>query len=329
MRWLFAMFLALPMAWGAKTLDIYVIDVEGGQATLIVTPNKQTLLVDCGWPGFGGRDASRIAAAAKKAGIKKIDYLMTTHFHRDHVGGVNQLLEKLPVATFVDHGDNIETDKGAQELNNAYQKALGSGKRMSVKPGDSIPLKGVQADIITANGQMISSQGAANPLCGKEPRRAEDPTENARSTGVLLTFGKFRFIDLGDLTWNKELDLMCPSARVAPVDVYLTTHHGMNMSGPAAIVHALRPRVALMNNGARKGGTPEAFQVVKSSPGLEDFWQLHFAVAGGKENNVADPFIANPDENCQGQYLKLSANADGSFSVTNSRNKYSKTYAAR
>ena len=143
--------------------------------------------------------------------------------------------------------------------------------------------------------------------------RDEDKTENARSLGTLITFGKFRIIDLGDLTWNKEHDLVCPNNKIGTVDVYLTTHHGMNMSGPAAIVHALHPRVAIMNNGARKGGTPEAWQVVHSSPGIEDIWQVHYAVAGGKENNAPDTFIANVDEQCEGKYIKLSVQPDGTL----------------
>jgi competence protein ComEC len=144
-----------------------------------------------------------------------------------------------------------------------------------------------------------------------------------------VRYGKFRFVDLGDLTWNKELDLVCPANRLGPVDVYLTTHHGMDTSGPAAIVHSLAPRVAIMNNGAKKGGAVPAWQVLKSSPGLEDLWQVHFALGGGKENNVAEEMIANPDEACKGLGLMVSAGKNGAFSVTNERNGKTKQYAAR
>jgi competence protein ComEC len=161
-------------------------------------------------------------------------------------------------------------------------------------------------------------------------KRDADPTENARSTGMLITYGKFRMLDIGDLTWNKELELVCPNNLIGTVDLYLTTHHGLALSGPPALVHALRPRVAIMNNGARKGGNPAAWQIIKDSPGLEDIWQLHYSVEGGKEHNAPDSFIANVDEvGDAGSYFKVSAESDGSFTVTNSRNKYHKEYRAR
>lgn len=325
---LFAALTCAITAQAAKTLDFYFIDVEGGQATLIVSPSKQSMLVDAGWPGYNSRDAARIAAAAKAAGVKQIDYLVVTHFHTDHVGGVPQLIEKLPVKTFVDHGANTETGKNAKELFDAYEKAVATGKHMTVKPGDTIPMKGLDVTVVTAGGDHINSPlkggGEANPMCGKS--FPEDPTENARSLGFVMQFGKFRFVDLGDLTSKKELELVCPENRIGPVDVYLTTHHGLAASNAEGIVHALKPRVAVMNNGAKKGGSPEAWEIIHNSPGLEDLWQVHFSIAGGKENNSAEPMIANLVENCEGKYIKLSANADGSFTIYNSRNKYQKTY---
>jgi hypothetical protein len=180
-----------------------------------------------------------------------------------------------------------------------------------VTPGDLIALGEAKVGVLTANGERIRAAfrgaGQPNPYCSAAEREKDDPSENARSVGILLTFGKFRFIDLGDLTWNKELDLICPNNRVGQVDVYLTSHHGLSISGSKALVWALHPRVAIMNNGARKGGEAEAWQVVTSSPGLEDLWQLHYALAGGKEHNVAYSYIASPAEKCEGQYLKLSA----------------------
>lgn len=318
----------------AKTLDFYFIDVEGGQATLIVTPSKQSLLVDAGWPGFNKRDAERIKAAAKSAGIKHIDYLAVTHHHTDHVGGVPQIVAMLPVKNFIDHGPNNETTKGAKELSEAYDEAVKTGNHMVMKPGDKIPLKGLDITVVAANGERIGSAlagaGAANPLCDAALKFPEDKSENARSLGFVLNFGKFRFVDLGDLTSAKELNLVCPNNLLGTVDVYLTTHHGLDTSNPKAIVHALRPRVAIMNNGAKKGGVPAAWKVIKDSPGLEDLWQVHFAIAGGKETNVPDPMVANiTEENDEGKALKISASEDGSFTVTNTRNKYSKTYAKK
>ncbi len=322
---------ALPLA-AARNLEIYFIDVEGGQATLIVSPSGQSMLVDAGWPGFGGRDAARIKAAAELAGVRQIDYLLMTHYHTDHVGGIPQLVEKMPVVHFVDHGPNTETGKNADALAAAYQKVIEKGKRLVVKPGDKIPLQGVQIDVIAARGNLISSplKGAGAPnACQGVERKADDDTENGRSVGFLLTYGKFRFIDLADLTWNKELDLVCPNNLIGTVDVYLVSHHGMNISNAPPIVHALRPRVAIMNNGAKKGGSPDAWRVIRQSPGLEDLWQLHYSVPAGKENNSTDELIANPDENCQGHWIKLSAQPSGAFTVINSRNNFRKTYKPR
>lgn len=312
----------------AKTLDVYFIDVEGGQATLVVTPAKQALLIDAGWPGFSGRDADRIVRAAKKAGVKNIDYLITTHYHMDHVGGVPQLAEKMPVKNFVDHGANIESGKQADELYKNYEAVAAKGNRITVKPGDTIPLKGVELRVVTANGEHVTTGGSSNPLCAGRTF-PEDKSENARSVGFLLTFGKFRMIDLGDLTSRKEAELACPENRVGTVDLYLTTHHGLAQSNAQEIVHALKPRVAVMNNGAKKGGQPEAWKTVKASPGLEDLWQLHFSVAGASEHNSPEAMIANLAEQCAGKYIRVSASQDGSFTVLNERNGYTKTYAAR
>lgn len=324
--------LALPAA--EKTLDIYFIDVEGGQATLLVTPDKQSMLIDTGWPGFGDRDADRIVKVAKKAaGLKKIDNLLITHYHRDHVGGITQLLSKMSVGTFIDHGPNRETGAAADQLMEAYTKAASSGQRQSVKPGDAIALKGAEVVVLTADGNVIDKPvaggGQANPLCASAMKKEDDPSENARSLGVLVTFGSFKFIDIGDLTWNKELELACPMNKVGPVSLYVTTHHGMDISGPEALVHALRPRVAVMNNGSRKGGTPAAWKIVKSSPGLEDLWQLHFANAGGQEFNVSNAFLADLNDTGEGNYIKVSATKAGAMTVFNSRNKHTKMYAAK
>jgi beta-lactamase superfamily II metal-dependent hydrolase len=314
----------------AETLEVYFVDVEGGQATLVVSPSGESMLVDAGWPGYGGRDAERIVAAAKAAGVKQIDYLLVTHYHLDHVGGVPPLAAKIPIVHFVDHGAVIDTDKDAQSLFAAYRPVREKGQHLVVKPGDKIPLKGLDVEVVAAAGKLITAPlegaGAPNPLCATTPQRAPDPTENAQSVGIIIRFGKFRLANLADLTWNKELELVCPVNRVGTVDVYLSTHHGMNLSGSAAMVHALAPRVAIMNNGARKGGSPDVWQIVRSSPGLEDIWQLHYAVEAGRENNAPERFIANREERCQGYGLKLSARADGSFTVTNLRNGYAKAY---
>ncbi|MBM3775562.1 MAG: MBL fold metallo-hydrolase [Acidobacteria bacterium] len=335
MRALFALLVLAASMSAAKTLDVYFIDVEGGQATLVVAPSGESMLTDAGWPGFNGRDSGRIAAAAKAAGIQQIDYFVASHYHLDHVGGAGELAAKVPIRAFVDHGPTVESGADADKLFGVYRAARDKGRHLRVKPGDTIPLKGLNVQVVAAGGEKIARSlkgpgaGAANGLCASTPMKEEDKGENARSVGTLVSFGDFRMINLGDLTWNKERDLVCPSNPIGAVDVYLTTHHGLDSSGPRAIVHALRPRVVVMNNGARKGGTAEALQVIRSSPGLEDVWQLHYSLNAGKDLNAADTFIANTDESCSGQWLKLSVSPDGSFTLTNSRNRYSKQYKPR
>ena len=319
---------ALP---AAKTLDFYFVDVEGGQATLVVSPTKQTLLVDTGWPGLNMRDATRIAAAAKRAGVKQIDYLVVTHYHTDHAGGVPQLVGKLPVRTFADHGESVEHGENEDRLYNRYVKARETGQHLQVKPGDKIPMKGLDVTVLTSAGQGIASPmpgaGQPNPACATTKPLEADASENAQSVGILIQYGSFRMIDLGDLTWNKENELVCPVNKIGTVDLYLTTHHGMNISNSPAIVQALHPRVAVMNNGARKGGSPEAWQVVHNSPGLQDIWQVHYAMDGGKDHNSPEAMIANIyDKDDEANWLKVSADANGEITVYNSRNKFEKTY---
>ncbi|HSP69535.1 MAG TPA: MBL fold metallo-hydrolase [Bryobacteraceae bacterium] len=316
--------LAAGAAQAAKTLDIYFIDTEGGQATLVVAPSGQSLLIDTGYTGFGGRDTVRIATAAKEAGVKRIDHLLITHFHDDHVGGVANLLDRLPVANYLDHGPSIETNG----YPSSYAAAFAKGQHQVVAPGDKIAMKDLDVTVVAAGGETISRSGDRNPSCAgiAERQTNEENTENAQSAAVVIQFGKFRFADLGDLTWNKSLALLCPENKVGKIDLFLTTHHGGESSNA---IWGMAPRVAIMNNGPAKGGDPLGWKTVMASPGLEDLWQLHFALAGGKETNVPDTFIANVDANDQGRHLKVSALADGSFTVTNPRNKFSKTYAAK
>jgi len=325
---------ALTFAGGAlarapKPLQIYLIDVEGGQATLVVGPSHESMLIDTGWPNFNGRDAERIARAAKAAKIKQIDYVLITHYHRDHVGGVTQLAERMKIVTFVDHGPNLEDSDAAREDYAAYEKVVAKARRIMVRAGDGIPIKGLTVRVLTAAGEHIADPlpgaGEANMYCDSEPNAAPDPSENARSLGVLITYGKFRFIDLGDLTKKKELELACLNNLVGKVDLYLVTHHGLDQSNAKAIVWGLHPRVAIMNNGAHKGGSPEAWQTVHDSPGLEDLWQLHYAEDAGKEHNTGEKFIANSGGK-DGNYINVAADPDGRFTVENSGNRFRREY---
>jgi competence protein ComEC len=327
---------AEPAAPAQKGLQIYFVDVEGGQATLFVTPEGQSLLIDTGWPGNNGRDADRIAAAAKAAGIKKIDFVLITHYHDDHVGGAPQLAAKIPVGTFIDHGENRETSDGsASRVYAAYQQLLASGKykNITAKPGEVLPISGMQVRVVSADGQLIERAlpggGKENPVCANAAKPSVDVTENPRSVGTLITFGKLRVLDLGDLTADKEMELTCPMNKIGAVDIYIASHHGWLQSGSAALVHGITPRVAIMDNGAKKGGSPSAWDVIEKSPGLQDLWQLHYSEEGGDAHNVAAPFLANLQGPDTGNYLKVTAQMDGSFAVFNSRTRDTKKYEAK
>ena len=316
-------------AQAEKPLQIRFIDVEGGQATLIVSPSGESLLVDTGYPGLNGRDADRIAGAVKDAGLSRIDYLIVTHYHADHVGGVPALASRVPIGTFVDHGPTVEEGEQPAALYNAYLETRAKGRHVVARPGDTLPIKGLDVRFVSAAGDLITKPlpgaGQTNPLCASYTPHDPDPTENARSVGMVMSFGRFRLLDLGDLTWNKEHGLACPNNLLGTVSVYLTTHHGLDQSGAAVLVHAVRPRVAVMNNGARKGGNPSAWRIIKEAPGLEDLWQIHSSVEGAANSNVAEAFIANRDETTA-HGIRISAQRDGSFTVTNDRNGHTKTY---
>jgi competence protein ComEC len=397
-----------------KTLDIYYIDTEGGQSTLFVAPSGETLLVDTG--NSGDRDLGRIVETLKGAGVKQIDHMWTTHYHGDHVGSLLALAKEFPMMRFYDHGTPNAGDRIVSAAFLTAYEELSKGKRTIVKPGDKVRMTGLDVTTVASANQFIRTNlpggGKANPACaGVKPKDEStyfDP-DNGDSAGFIMTYGKFRTVDLGDLTWNGELDLMCPTNRIGTVDLYLVSHHGLDRSGSPALVNALAPRVAVMNNGTRKGGAPDVFKGLFASPGLEDVWQLHWSYNAGLDNLPAT-FIANVDDNAtiagvltapppaprgggpggpgaagpvaapsagapagafppqvaaggppagapagpggpagpgrQGggrggpgggaaaahtpaHLIKVSAHADGSFTVTNTRNGFSKTYQAR
>jgi competence protein ComEC len=323
----------------AGTLDIYFIDVEGGQATLIVTPSGQSMLVDTGWPTDTLRDAERIAAAMKKAGVGTVDYLVITHYHADHVGGMEQLASRVKFRNVITHGPTTETGSGADTMMATFRRALAASgaKEIVVKPGETIPLKGVDVKVLASNRQLIDApaKGAANALCEGVVPRPADKSDNSASVGMLFTFGNFRFLDLGDVTQDLEYQMACPVNRIGEVDLFLTTHHGAASSNAPVLVHALKSRVAIMNNGARKGGDLPVLQTVKSAPGLEDLWMLHYSVAAGAEGNVEEPRIANlgdvsdPAVKDTGFGINVTVQPTGAFTVVNERNNLTKTYPAR
>jgi beta-lactamase superfamily II metal-dependent hydrolase len=347
----------------AKPLDIYYIDTEGGQATLFVAPNGKTVLVDTG--NSGARDPQRIAEVAKVANVTQIDYLLVTHYHGDHVGGYLELAKLLPIRNFVDHGVTVQPEQNIP-AKQAYDAAIQANPHIVPKPGDKLPIGGgVEWTIVSSAGQTLTKAlaggpgaGAKNPWCAThKPKEVTMDLENGQSVGSVIEYGKFRTVDLGDLLWDWEAKLACPVNVIGTVDLYLTTHHGMNWSGAPALVYALHPRVAIMNNGNRKGAAVETFQTLEAAPGLEDLWQLHWSVGGSLEHNapgvfianleapataadivlnpppaptpgVRPPTIGNPDHS-PAWWIKVSAQQDGSFTVTNTRNGFSKTYGTQ
>jgi competence protein ComEC len=327
------LFLAAPSAQqpADKTLNVYFIDVEGGHATLYVSPSGESMLVDAGYPGFEGRDAGRIAAAVKDAALERIDYLVVTHYHSDHVGGVPQLAQRIPIRTFVDHGPTSERGNQAA-LYETYVQTRNRGAHVPVRPGDRIPISGMTVQVVAAAGGLLSvpveGGGGPNPLCADFKPMKDETSDDAHSVGTLVTHGRFRLINLGDLSWNQEYGLVCPTNRIGEIDVLLASQHGDDEAGSATFVHAIRPRVAVTNNGPKKAVVQPIIRTLRASPGIEAVWQLHQSFLGTQEN-VDEPFIANVGETDAGHWLKLSARADGSFTMTNGRTGVTRTYNAR
>ncbi len=326
----------------SKTLDMYFIDVEGGQSTLIVTPSRQSLLIDTGFPGDGtftskpgdpnkSRDASRIAATMRAAGVTRIDYLLITHFHADHDGGVPELAQLFPIGTFIDH-DSLQQPgqaPGTLEGFDAYKAVRDKSPHVNAKVGYRIPLTGLEAVIVSAARttlpKALSGAGQRNPACSSPELPAQDPDENPRSTGLRLQFGKFRFIDLGDLTGPPLFALFCPNDLLGPADVYVLPHHGGVDAAHPATFGAISARVVIMNNGATKGGHPSVFSALHAA-GI-DAWQVDRSISEGAVN-FPDDRIANLDDKTS-FWIQVSAKSDGSFVVTNGRTNATKAYGPR
>jgi competence protein ComEC len=332
----FVLVAAGAVSAASRNLDIYWIDAEGGAATLIVAPSGESMLVDTANRTADDRDAKRIMVAVHEAGLKQIDILLTTHFHGDHMGALPALAKMIPIKMYMDHGESIEIARpNVAAAYKAYVE-LSAGKRKILKPGDHIPLKGVDITTLISAGQPIEKPlkgaGAKNPACAdfKEHTGEPDP-DNDMSVGFLLKFRKFSFIDMGDLTWNFEQKLVCPDNRIGKVDVYQTTHHGLDRSNSPQFVWAIQPKVAVMNNGPRKGGLASVFETLRKSPGLEDIWQGHLALGTPKELNTDEKMIANlePTADCKGNLLKLSVAPDGKYTMMNMRTGFNKTYQSR
>src|SRR5262249_51351205 len=323
----------------SRNLDIYWVDVEGGAATLIVSPSGESLLYDAGWE-VGDRDAKRIFAAAQQAGLKKIDYFVLSHFHADHAGGIPALAKLIPIDRCFDRGDFIEPAN--QRWRDAYLSVC-ADKRTIVKVGDKVPLKGVQVDVIASNGQLLPqpSGKAPNSLCATAENRPPEGPENQFMVGALVTYRKFKFLDLADLDWEKEMELACPVNRLGEVTIWQAGRHGaLEGAGAPGFLYTVKPQVVIVNNGPRKGlggpapGAQKALTVhydrIAKTPGIEGIWQGHLSLLD-REHNTAEEMIANLEDtsDCKGYWIKASVAQDGKFSVTNSRNGFTKSYTAR
>jgi competence protein ComEC len=354
----FMLSVASASAQPRTTLDIYVTDVEGGNATLFVTPAGESVLIDTGNANGAVRDAGRIMDAVRDAHLTQIDHLVLTHYHADHFGGMEELAKQIPIKEFIDHGPNVQPGVGADWERDVYPKLYGKAKHTVAKPGSRIQLKGIDWYIVASGGDVIQratlpGANQSNPACAKY-QDIDNNMEDPMSVASYIVFGKFRTAHLGDLPRKMEFKLMCPNTSLPPVDLFLGLHHGVESSNSPVMVHALRPRVAIMNNGTRKGGDPATMMSLHTSPGLQDLWQIHFSQLSGQEYTQPGMFIANlldaqseampiapvaapqaganappaPVHDGKAYWIKVSAKSDGSFTVTNQRNGFSKTYAA-
>jgi competence protein ComEC len=316
----------------ADSLDIYVVDVEGGKAMIVRNPSGQTMLIDGGMPN--ARDLGRVAAAAEALSVHAFDVVLITHYDVDHVGNIPAIWARFPGKLLVDHGPLLPNPKLAainRKAADAYVAFLPGKKRLSVKPGDRIPFDGVTISVAASNeeviGRPLAGGGQPNTACpavAPEPLRGDD---NAASIGTVWQFGKFRMADFGDLLQWAEIKLMCPRNPIGAVDLLMVNHHGLDRSNSPALVHGLQPKVAIVNNGERKGISPEVARTLRSSPNLQDVWQLHYSATAGRELNAPEPFLANlKAQDCEGNWIKISARRDGTFTVTNRRNDFTKQY---
>lgn len=327
-----------PAAAPDRPLDIYFVDVEGGAATLIVTPAGESVLIDSGWPREDARDAKRIEQAARyQAGLKQIDHYITTHWHTDHYGGIEALAKLMPVRNFWDRGipPMAEDDsKDFPTLMAAYKRVTG-GRSKTLHPGDKIPLTSgdpaLELQCIAGQGKVIGEGKDELPqFCAKHPTApVPDESDNMRSLAFHLKYGKFDFLNCGDLTWNIEHKLACPKNRVGQVDLWQVTHHGWEASSNPALVEAIEPRVAIVVNGPHKGASPRVMRLLKNTKSLEAVYQLHVNLDSTADDNTSRDRIANLEENCKGEYLHARVDPDAAHYTVSMGEKPGQRFTTR
>ncbi len=328
----------------ADALTIYFIDVEGGKAALIVTPSGESFLIDAGFASSGrfnsmpgdpatARDAQRVLLAARDAGLTRIDYVLLSHYHADHFGGVMELAQLIPITEFIDHSAPSDAAEarvpGTFALYNDYVALRSKAKHDAAKAGDRFVLKDVTIDVVASEGVTIakplSGGGAINHACTSGGVPAQEVTENPRSTAIRLEYGAFTYLDVGDLTGAPLYALACPINLLGLADVYNIAHHGGADGSDASLFEAVKPRAAIFSNAARKGAEAATLNTLRRL-GIAG-WQLHRTEQPGAEN-MPDAQIANMDTTTAA-WLKLSARRDGSFSITNGRTGQVVSYPKR
>ena len=354
-RFVFAAIAAFTLTAGtaltAQSGDLKItwIDVEGGASTLFVSPAGESLLFDTGFPD-NDRDAKRIFAAAQKAGLTKIDHVVISHWHGDHVGGLEALSKMIPLGRFYDHGDGVEAaDKARHDL---YVRIAGPNRTI-LKAGDTIPFKGVQVRVLVSEGPVIANPingGGPNPLCADAPRQAPAPPENVRMVALSINYNNFKFASLADSDWSREMELACPVNKLGHVNLYTINRHGsLDNSGAPALLSAVKPQVIVLNNGPRKGlgQKVEGTKIINANytpyethsylrlaklPAIEGVWQVHKSLLDpDPAHNTAPEMIANLDEGAgdAGNTITATVAANGRFTITNTRNNFSKTYTVK
>ena len=316
----------------ARDLEISVIDVEGGKAMLLVSPSGQSMLFDAGWPALRGRPSSteRIVEAVKAAGVSRIDFLVISHYDIDHIGDIPELASRIPVGKIFDHGDFQSSDRQAMQRFEAYAAVRDKIGHAVLHPGDRLPISAVTVEVLAAAGRLTSKSGSPNPLCAvyKQADEIASDVEDNQSIGLLITFGKFRMLDLADLEAHRSHDLVCPDNRIGTVDVYNVNVHGQFKGIAPELVGTVRAPVIIQANGARKGADSQTWPALRSAPGVRDIWQLHFSLNAGKDENPPDDFIANLEPTDGFKWIRISVLSDGTFHVVNTRNGFTVGYRA-